>query len=72
MREREKERERSLKGKIEKIERGDVPGVSGRTGPLSTTLEEHRRTKNKSGLKTGQRERERRRQKERRKKRGSK
>lgn len=44
-REREKERERSLKGKIEKIARGDVLGVSGRTGPLSTTLEEQRRRK---------------------------
>lgn len=34
-----------------------MPGVSGKTGPLSTTLEEHRRRKNKSDLKTGQRER---------------
>lgn len=40
-----RERERSLKVKREKTERGDVPGVSGRTGPPSTTLEEQRRKK---------------------------
>lgn len=39
-------------------DRGDVPGVSGRTGPLSATLEEQSRRKNKSGLETGQRETE--------------
>lgn len=44
-----RERERSLKVKREKTERGDVPGVSGRTGPPSTTLEEQRRKKIKDG-----------------------
>lgn len=57
---RDRKREGSLKGKKEKRERGDVPGVSGRTGPLSTTLEEERRKNKGLAWKQGkERERER-------------